>query len=231
MSQSKSSKNKINLKALGIYGAGGLGREVYELASLINLTSENWSHIVFIDDGENIFNPRELPIFKFSELKKSYNSESIEICIAIGEPEIRRTLYDKILLNNYNITSLIHPKIHVPKSTKIGLGAIISNYVSLSCDVKIGNNVYIHPNACIGHDSKIDNSSVISSYVDVAGDCNVGESSFLAINVCLKHGTSIGSYSIVGMGSIVFKDLPSNIIAIGNPARVMKKNELRRVFK
>ena len=221
-------KNKM---ILGIYGAGGLGREVFELASVINDKNKQWSEIIFIDDADKIDNPRNIRVLKFSDIKNEFNGIDIEICIAIGEPAIRKILYDKIIANGLELTTLVHPDVVIPHSTTIGKGTIICKFLSITCDNVIGNNVYIHPNVCIGHDSIIGEHTVVSSYVDVAGDCQIGSSTFLAINVCMRQGISIGSYTIVGMGSVVHRDIPNNVIALGNPARPMKKNEEHRVFR
>jgi sugar O-acyltransferase (sialic acid O-acetyltransferase NeuD family) len=215
---------------LGIYGAGGLGREVYELANLINSYNNCWDEIFFIDDGEIINNPRKALIIKFKNLKDKFNLEDVEVCIAIGEPYIRKVLFDKLINSNIAIATLIHPEVYIPKSTIIGKGTIINKFTSISCDSVVGENVYIHPIACVGHDSTIGNHAIISSYVDVAGDCNVGECAFLAINVIMKQGTSIGSNSIVGLASVVHRDIKNDVIALGNPARAMKNNENQRVF-
>ena len=65
--------------------------------------------------------------------------------------------------------------------------------------------------------------------MDVAGDCNVGSN--ISCNKCMyEAGVSIGNNTIVGMASVVHRDLPDNIIALGNPARAMKKT-MSRVFK
>lgn len=215
---------------LGIYGAGGLGREVYELANLINSYDNRWDEVVFIDDGEIVNNPRNALIIKFQNLEDRFSLEDIEVCIAVGEPHIRKLLFDKLNDNNIAITSIVHPEVIIPKSTTIGKGTIINKFTSISCDSVIGENVYIHPIACVGHDSTIGNHAIISSYVDVAGDCDVGECAFLAINVIMKQGTSIGSNSIVGLASVVHRDIKNDVIALGNPARVMKNNENKRVF-
>ena len=216
---------------LGIYGAGGLGREVYELAISINNNSGRWTKIVFIDDAEEIHNPRNLSIYKFSEIKGNFSIDEIEFCIAIGEPIVRKKIFDNLVSNGMKLTKLIHPDVNIPKSTQIGEGTIICKFVSVTCDISIGKNVYIHPMACIGHDAIIGENTVISSFVDVAGSCNIGNCTFLAINVILKQGISIGNKTIVGMGSIVHRDLPDRVIALGNPARPMKKNIDQRVFK
>jgi acetyltransferase-like isoleucine patch superfamily enzyme len=51
------------------------------------------------------------------------------------------------------------------------------------------------------------------------------------MSVPIKEGSMIGKNTIVGMGSVVLRDLPDDVIALGNPARPMKKNENHRVFK
>jgi sugar O-acyltransferase (sialic acid O-acetyltransferase NeuD family) len=215
---------------LGIYGAGGLGREVYELAKAINSYSNCWNEIFFIDDGELIKNPRNILVVKFENLKSKFNLENVEVCIAIGEPSIRKILFDKLINNNIAISTLIHPQVDIPESTIVGKGTIINKLTSISCDSVIGENVYIHPIACIGHDSIIGNHTIISSFVDVAGDCNVGDCAFLAINVIMKQGTCIGGNSIVGLASVVHRNIKEGVIALGNPARPMKNNENLRVF-
>ena len=216
---------------LGIYGAGGLGREVFELAHVINNNNKQWSEIIFIDDADVKDNPRKIRIFKFSDIFNEFTNRDIEICIAIGEPAIRRMLYDRIVANGLKLATLVHPDVVIPSSTTIGQGTIICKFLSITCDIQIGNNVYIHPNVCIGHDSVIGEHSVVSSYVDVAGDCQIGSSTFLAINVCMRQGISIGNDTIIGMGSVIHRDIPNDVIALGNPARPMKKNKKHRVFR
>ena len=216
---------------LGIYGAGGLGREVYELALIINAKENRWEEIIFIDDSSSNTNESRIPIFSFSETKNKFRDDNLEVCIAVGEPSVRELLFSKLESNNIIIATLIHPEIDIPESSKIGKGTIICKFVSISCDINIGINIYVHPMTCIGHDASIGNHSVISSFVDVAGDCNIGNRSFLAISVVLKQGVNIGDDAIIGLASVVHRDIPNSVIALGNPARPMKNNLEKKVFK
>lgn len=216
---------------LGIYGAGGLGREVYELALRVNSEENRWSEIIFIDDSEYAVSLRPIDILSFSTVLQEVNLDNLEVCVAIGEPSIRESIFRKITDHKIRMATLVHPEITLAESTKIGEGTIICKFVSITCDINIGKNVYIHPMACIGHDSLIGDHSVISSFVDVAGNCEVQTKSFLAIGVILKQGIKIGKNCIVGMSSVVHRDLPESVIALGNPARPMKKNEKNKVFR
>ena len=85
--------------------------------------------------------------------------------------------------------------------------------------------------ACVGHDAIVGDNSVVSSFVDVAGNCNIGYCTFLGMNVIIKQEISIGNNSIVGMSSVVHRNIPNGVIALGNPARPMKYNKDQKVFK
>lgn len=72
---------------------------------------------------------------------------------------------------------------------------------------------------------------MLKKFVSISGHVTIGEKTYIGISVPIKQNVNIGSQSIVGMGSAVIRDIPDDVIAFGNPARVMKKNEEHRVFK
>ena len=59
----------------------------------------------------------------------------------------------------------------------------------------------------------------------------IGDRVFMGFLSGTKDHISVGNDVIISAGSIVFKDLPDETIVVGNPARIMKKNEDKRVFK
>ncbi len=216
---------------LGIYGSGGLGREVLELSNQINAISHKWDDIIFIDDTKPEGLYKNHKIYPFEEILKNYKTNDIEIIIAIGEPDARKKLWNKISEHKYSFATLIHPNVYIPESTKIETGTTICADAYISCDVKIGKNVYVQPKASIGHDCKVSNHSVLAPFVSLAGYCNIGEATYIGMSVPVKEKVNIGSESIIGMGSVVVRDIPDNVIALGNPARVMKENTDKKVFK
>ena len=52
----------------------------------------------------------------------------------------------------------------------------------------------------------------------------IGKRCFIAVNSTILPGVTIGDEVVVGAGSVVTKDVPSNCIVAGNPARVIRKN-------
>jgi len=75
----------------------------------------------------------------------------------------------------------------------------------------------------IGHGARIGRLSSITSGVVVCGRASIGERCWLAPNSCIDVGISIGARAFVGMGAVVTKNLPENVVATGKPARVLRE--------
>lgn len=88
--------------------------------------------------------------------------------------------------------------------------------------VEFGDNVFIGPNCgfyTAGHpiDAKMRNKGL--EYVK---PIKVGNDVWFGGNVTVLPGVNIGNNVVIGAGSVVTKDIPSNAIAVGNPCRVIK---------
>ncbi len=215
---------------LAIYGASGLGREILELANIINREENRWEKIVFIDDGNVPDAICDCKVYKYCEAVSLFGN-NLEIVMGIGEPSTRMNLFSKIIADGIAIPTLIHPDVHIPSSTSVGKGVIIQTGCYISVGATIKDYVLLQPQCAIGHDCVINEGCIISTYDSIAGAVQIGKCTYIGMSVAVKELVSIGDYSIIGMGSVVFKDVPDEVIAIGNPARVMKKNEDKHVFK
>ena len=215
---------------LGIYGAGGLGKEILELAKIINSKENRWDEIIFIIDGVggNIVNG--VNVYSYEKVITKYK-DNIEISLGIGEPASRERLFKKIRNDGLKVTTLVHPDVYIPETTTIGNGVTIQQGCFVSCNVSIGDYVFVQPHASIGHDNNLHEGAIISSGVYLSGHTNVGRYTYIGVGSCTKQDINIGEYSIIGMGSMVQRDIPDGVIAMGNPARPMKKNEEHQVFK
>ncbi|WP_431609958.1 DapH/DapD/GlmU-related protein [Chryseobacterium sp. 'Rf worker isolate 10'] len=58
--------------------------------------------------------------------------------------------------------------------------------------------------------------------LEYAHPIKVGNNVWLGGNVVVLPGVSIGNNSVIGAGSVVTKDIPENVVAVGNPCKVVK---------
>lgn len=89
--------------------------------------------------------------------------------------------------------------------------------------ISIGNNVYI-TNGCqfVTHDGGTLILRKDEPTLEITAPINIGNDVYIGINTTIMPGVTIGSRVIIGAGSIVTKDIPSNSVAAGVPARVIK---------
>jgi len=213
---------------LAIYGAGGLGREVFALASVINEKNQRWTSIFFIDD---IHPNRLLNNVSVIEFSAAVDIKDIECVVAVGEPMLRNKLIKKIKASGIPLATLVHPDVDISTSTFLGEGVVVCKQAFISCDCVISNNAFIQPQVYVGHDCHIGESSVISPGVMLGGNCKIGSGVFIGMNACIKENKGVGNSVIIGMGAVVVNDIEENIIASGNPARVMRSNDDKNVFR
>lgn len=214
---------------LGVFGAGGLGREVFIVAKKINAIEHRWDKIVYIDDDASIKDVLGVPSYTFNEAVKSF--QNLEVAIAIGEPSTREKIYDKVKENGVNLATLIHPGVYIDESTTVGAGCIICEGVTITSCVEIGEDTFIQPHAVIGHDIKIGKHCMIGASSEIGGADVVGDRTYMGFMSGTKELLTIGKDVICSAGAIVFRDLPDGAIAVGNPARIVKNNEEKKVFK
>ena len=120
---------------------------------------------------------------------------------------------------------------------EIKAGLIIEDNVDIgsNCVLNLGEErdtivregVMIGHLSSIGHDSDIGRNTGISLHVCISGCVEVGEWCYVAPQTVVKPYVKIGDYTMIGMGSVVTRDIPSGVIAYGSPCKVIRENTWR----
>ena len=209
-----------------LYGAGGLGVETMDiLCEAISHSGDAVFDCQFLDD-----NPTSETKVGFAVINAKDAVAGSYVTIAVGEPYIRQKLYEKLTELALHLASVISPKSHISSLAVVGDGAIIAPFCSVQATARIGKNVSVNTASIIGHDVIVGDNAVLASMVNLGGDASVGANAFVGMGALVKQGVSIGESSIVGMGSVVYNDVPEGMIALGNPARVVRRNEHKKIF-
>ena len=216
---------------LAVYGKGGLGHEIYELACRINDAEACYDEIIFVDDNADCeADPGTgARVFTFDAATAAFAPSELRFAVGVGEPLVRHTLLVKLREAGYTTATLVHPTVDIPASSCVE-GAIVCKYAFVSCNTKIGANSLILPNVCIGHDCDFGESCVVASGAQFGGCVKFGARVYIGMATAVKETMTVGADSIVSMSSSVVREIPENVIALGNPARPMRNNLEHRVF-
>ena len=138
----------------------------------------------------------------------------------------KRNIIIRQLFGQTGETFFIEPPFRCDYGYNISIGAnFYSNYnlIILDCaKVSIGINVFIAPNVSIytaGHPIHFEPRNKEFEY---AIPISIGNNVWIGGNVVINPGVTIGENSVIGAGSIVTKDIPPNVVAFGNPCKILR---------
>jgi maltose O-acetyltransferase len=95
--------------------------------------------------------------------------------------------------------------------------------------VHIGNNVLIAPKVQIYTAYHPLDAETRRSGLELAAPITIGDDVWIGGGAIICPGVSIGNNAVIGAGSVVTKDIPANVVAVGNPARVIKEMDIKGV--
>ena len=204
-------------KKLYLIGAGGHARVVLSTLKALNLDVAG----LFDDD----ISKRASLIFDIPVIGPITGSEigikDGDFVIAIGDNRIRKEVYENF--RDKEFISIIHPNSFIDPTVKIGKGTVVFAGAIVQCNSSIGNQVILNTGCTIDHDCWIDDYCHIAPGVNVAGGVEIGEGVFIGIGSSVIPNVKIGEWSQIGAGSVVVNDIPPNVLAYGNPARIIKE--------
>jgi len=109
----------------------------------------------------------------------------------------------------------IHSHVSIHDDVSIGNNCKIEAYVFIPNGVTIQDNCFIGPHVCFTNDRSLKEPFEISRTL-------VKQGAKIGANSSILAGVTIGKNSIVGMGSVVLKDIPDSELWVGNPASFIR---------
>lgn len=170
---------------------------------------------------------------KISELKWIVDEQDVYGgIISIGDNWSRYLVYNQIidLIPDFIFVNAIHPSVIVGNSTKIGVGIVAMAGVVFNPLADIGDFTFFATGAQVEHDNIISEFASISAGSITGGYVKLGKFSALTLGVTVLDRLSIGENTVVGAGSLLLKDLPDNVLAYGNPAKIIRTRKRGEKF-
>jgi sugar O-acyltransferase (sialic acid O-acetyltransferase NeuD family) len=218
-------------RGLLLVGAGGFGREAIEAVHAINAVRPTWNPLGFLDDdpakrGELIGGVR---VLGGADAVHCYPDAQVLLCP--GRPDnytIRRLLFDRLGLEDDRYATVLHPTATVGTTCAVGPGSVLLAHVDLTADVVVGRHVVVMPQVVLTHNVRIDDYATLASGVRLGGGCHVRTGAYIGSGACLREATTVGEWAMVGMGSVVTRDVPAERLWFGAPARDVARAPLPR---
>lgn len=153
------------------------------------------------------------------ELAERYNSSW-----ATDRPAAVQVLAE--LLGSLGEDSEIRPPLYVDYGSYLSIGDrtfINFNFTALDvAPITIGDDVQIGPGVQLLTPTHPVEPGPRRDKLEAAEPISIGNNVWLGGGVIVLPGVSIGENTVVGAGAVVTRDLPANVVAVGNPARVIR---------
>ena len=153
------------------------------------------------------------------DLAGQYNATSVR------QAPLRRSLLEQ-LLGSVGEGTELRPPLHVDYGSNISIGArCFANYGLVALDVAtitIGDDVQMGPNVQLLTPTHPVEPGPRRDKWEAAQPIVIGDNVWLGGGAIVLPGVTIGENTVVGAGAVVTRDLPANVVAVGNPARVIR---------
>jgi sugar O-acyltransferase (sialic acid O-acetyltransferase NeuD family) len=204
-----------------IIGAGGHAKSVTNVA-----LSCGYSVISYVDDNKDGTEILSTPVISTEECYRLYPNHNF--CIAIGDNAVRERVVKELTeaLPNAIFPPLIHKSSTIGVASKISKGSVVMPQSNIGPNSKVGSFCIVNSSASIDHDCSIEDFSSVAPGVITGGNVTLGIRSSISIGAVVKDGLSIGDDVVIGANSYVNKCVANNVVAYGNPCKVIRYRKL-----
>jgi sugar O-acyltransferase (sialic acid O-acetyltransferase NeuD family) len=200
------------MKSAIIFGSGGHARVI---SAIIHNSYGNISFVGLKADGKNTMAEETF----FGSIEQFRQSD---IFIGIGANNIRKAVYEKLRQHGITPANCIAANAFVAHDAQLGNGVVVCPGSVIGSGARLGNNTIVNTLSSIDHDCVLGDHSQVTAGVNFGGTTITGENCFFGIHSGTVPNVNIGNNSIVMAGSMVYKDVPENVMVGGNPARIIK---------
>lgn len=192
---------------------------------LDNLESNKEFYNIEIVNNLNspIINEYDNPNFNIEFSDNLYDYENL--VLGVFRPNIKNRILSTFNIDEKKLLNIIHSSSQISSTTILGKACLINSLVSIAAHSKIGSFVSINRNSSIGHHTIISDFVTINPGVNIAGNVVIGKNTLIGMGTNVFDGIKIGENCVIGAGSLVTKDIPDNVVAYGNPCKIIRKNE------
>lgn len=213
------------MKRFAIYGVGGCGRGVMPLArqQLQPALDKGNADLVFVDNhppAAIINGHRVLTLAQWMAEPAS----SRHICIAIANSQTRHRLALQCAAEGVEFFEVRASNVVQMDDVQLGEGAVLSPFVTLTSNIRIGRHFHANLYSYVEHDCVIGDFVTFAPGVKCNGNVVIEDFAYIGAGCVIKQGKFgqplvIGQGATIGMGAVVTQSVPTGTTVVGNPAK------------
>lgn len=161
---------------------------------------------------------------KMSELSQRALRITMELNNAYHTPDEVRSLMEQLIGQELDESFGMFPPFYTDCGRNIHIGKGV--FINAGCKFQDQGGIYIGDGALIGHNAMLAtlNHGMLPEerqYL-IPKPIHIGKNVWIGSNSTILPGVTIGDNAVIGAGSVVTKDIPENMLAVGSPAKVIR---------
>lgn len=217
----------MTLPLYGVFGASGCGRGIMPLLRAQLQQVATIEQLVFIDDAPPATQLNGHVVLTWAEFLARPASQRA-VALAIANSSIREALAQRSQAAGVELLSVQASNVVRMDDITLGEGALLSPFVTLTSNIRIGRCFHANLYSYVEHDCIIGDFVTFAPGVKCNGNVHIEDHAYIGTGAVLKQGTPdkplvIGRGAVVGMGAVVTKSVPAGVTVVGNPARPLVK--------
>lgn len=212
--------------AWAVYGASGCGRGILPLLR-DSLPVEARVRLCFIDDAPTHGEINGHRVLTFADWLAE-PATSRHVALAIANSAVRERLYARCLAAGVEVVGARAGNVVIMDDVEIEPGALLSPFVTLTSNIRIGKAFHANLYSYVEHDCVIGDFVTFAPGVKCNGNIVIEDHAYIGTGAIIRQGRPgeplvIGRGAVVGMGAVVTRSVPPGVTVVGNPARPLAR--------
>lgn len=140
---------------------------------------------------------------------------------SIGNYDVKRRLYEQALALGFTLVNIIDPTAAVARNAVLGKNVFIGKNAVVNSYAVIEDMACINTGAIVEHNGVVEQFATVAPGCTFCGAVHVCRGAHVGAGSTVLQEVTIGEHALVGVGSVVTRDIPAGMKAYGVPCRVV----------